>query len=273
MTRKQLEAEIRAKKSLLCVGLDPVRERMPEHLLKEERPLFSFCRQIVDATAPFAVAFKPNLAFFEAEGAEGYQSWLALARYIKEHYPQHFLIADAKRGDIGNTARAYARAFFEQAGSDAVTVAPYMGEDSVKPFLEYPGKWAVVLALTSNPGSTDFQKEKLSSHKQLYQQVLERTAAWGKPDNTMFVIGATQTSEMIGIRATFPEHFFLVPGVGAQGGELSAVIEAGGAGEFPYLLINASRSIIYAGADENFAQAAAEESERLQKQIARLAFD
>ena len=261
MTRAELIHQIRTKKSFLCVGLDPVLEKIPGFLLKEEDPIFEFCRQIVDATASYCVSFKPNNAFFEAYGLSGVNSLERTIKYIKQHYPDHFLIADAKRGDIGNTSGMYARAFFERLHSDAITVAPYMGKDSVMPFLQFEHKWAIVLALTSNEGSSDFQLLETNG-RQLYKEVLEKVASWGNEENLMFVVGATKASMFTEIRNIVPNHFLLVPGVGAQGGSLAEVCKYGLNKDIG-LLINSSRAIIYASNGTNFAEAAGLEAAKI----------
>lgn len=269
MTRQELIDQIRQKESFLCVGLDPDIKKIPEHLLREESPLFSFCRAIVDATAPYAVAYKPNLAFFEAEGTAGTEAFEKTVEYIRSNYPEIFIIADAKRGDIGNTSALYARSFFSHYGVDAVTVAPYMGADSVKPFLGEPGKWVVLLALTSNPGSMDFQMQKLSDGKRLFEKVLETSKTWAGTEEMMYVVGATR-GELIGdVRKIVPDSFLLVPGVGAQGGSLEEVCKYG-MNKDCGLLVNSSRGIIYASKGEDFAEAAAEEARKLRDTMAAL---
>ena len=264
MTRSELVRHIFQKKTMLCVGLDPEISKLPPHLLGLEDPVFEFCRQIIRATRPFCVAFKPNLAFFEALGPAG---WRTFEKVVREIGPDHFIIADAKRGDIGNTSRLYATAFFEKMGADALTIAPYMGRDSVEPFLGFEGKWAVVLGLTSNPGSQDFQLQKLETGEPLFETVLRKTATWGTAENLMFVVGATQTVHFQRVRAILPDHFFLVPGIGAQGGDLESVCHAGMNAEAG-LLINASRSIIFASAGADFAEAAAAEASKMTAQMA-----
>lgn len=263
MTRSELFTQIQLKSSFLCVGLDPDLEKIPRHLLSEPDPIFSFCKAIIEETADFAVAYKPNIAFFEALGARG---WETLAR-VEEIIPKDiFTIADAKRGDIGNTSKLYAKAFFETMDFDSITVAPYMGEDSVTPFLEFENKWVILLALTSNKGSMDFQLIQDSNGKPLYQSVLERSQKWGTPENTMYVVGATR-GELIGeVRKAAPEHFFLVPGVGAQGGSLSEVAKYG-MNSTCGLLVNSSRGIIYASGEKNFAKVARREAKKLQVEM------
>ena len=265
MTRQQLVDQIFSKRSYLCVGLDTDIAKIPKHLLSNADPLFVFNKQIIDATKDFCVSYKINTAFYEALGARGWESLEKTVNYIPA---EHFKIADAKRGDIGNTSSQYARAFFETLKFDAVTVAPYMGEDSVKPFLEHEGKWAIVLGLTSNVGAEDFQLQRFISktdlldegihiekqdNKFLYQMVLEKVSKWGSPNNIMFVVGATQANEFAGIRKIAPQHFYLVPGVGAQGGSLKEISEKAMMQNDVGLLVNVSRAIIYASEKENFA--------------------
>lgn len=260
MTNRQtLYAMMRRKQSCLCVGLDPDPTRIPAHLGEGVEGMEAFCHAIVEATHPYAAAFKPNLAFFEQYGAEG---WAALERIVSRMPEDVLVIADAKRGDIGNTAKRYAKAMFEGLGAHAITVAPYMGEDSVKPFIEgYSDRWTVVLALTSNAGAEDFE---FHGEPPLYQRVVARCQAWGTPDELMFVVGATRPEQLEEIRGLAPESFFLVPGVGAQGGRIEDVMDAAWSSEFGGLLINASRSILYAGDGEDFAAAAAREAQSLQ---------
>lgn len=267
MERQQLIAEIFRKKSFLCVGLDTERGKIPAHLLDEPDPIFAFNKAIIDATRALCVAYKPNLAFYEALGSEGWQSLEKTIEYIGK---EHFIIADAKRGDIGNTSRMYAEAFFNRMGCDAVTVAPYMGEDSVSPFLGFPGKWAVLLALTSNAGSADFQRDWLEdSREAMWEKVMRRAQQWGTPDNLMFVVGATHPEAFARVRDIAPEHFLLVPGVGAQGGDLEGICQYGLTRDCG-LLVNASRSILYASSGPDFAEKAREEAEKLQQQMAVL---
>jgi orotidine-5'-phosphate decarboxylase len=244
MNRKDLYHLIRQKKSFLTVGLDPDLEKLPKGISKTPDGVFEFCKNIIASTQEYCVAYKPNLAFFEALGPAGWEVLNSLMPYFPDN---SFTIADAKRGDIGNTSAMYARAFFDKLGFDAITIAPYMGSDSVKPFLEFPDKWVIILALTSNTGSKDFQfTTNKDTHKTLYQTVLETSSKWGNPDNTMYVIGATHPERFQEIRNILPEHFFLVPGVGAQGGDLVAVADHG-MNENIGLLVNSSRGIIYAG--------------------------
>ena len=269
MKRSELVENIRRKGSFLCVGLDPDIKKIPQHLLSEENPLLAFNKAIIDATAPYAVAYKPNLAFYESLEVEG---WIALeetAKYLKEKYPDQFIIADAKRGDIGNTSQLYARSFFEHLDVDAITVAPYMGEDSVTPFLGYEGKWVILLALTSNKGSHDFQLIEDKEGKRLFEHVLETSARWASNEEMMYVVGATQGAMFQDIRKVSPNSFLLVPGVGAQGGSLEEVAKYGMI-EDCGLLVNSSRGIIYASNGEDFAEAAAKESAKLATQMSEL---
>lgn len=251
MTRSQLVDQIRRKKSFLCVGLDTDLTKIPAHLLSEPDPVFAFNKIVIDATRDFCVAYKPNLAFYESLGPAGWSSLEKTLDYIPGDI---FTIADAKRGDIGNTSSMYAKTFFEYFNFDAVTVAPYMGHDSVIPFLEYEGKWVIVLGLTSNAGSRDFQFFKNGEGRYLYQEVLLKVKEWGSPENLMFVVGATHPESFAEIRELVPDHFLLVPGIGAQGGDLSAVSRYGMNQDIG-LLINSSREIIYAGSDIDFEQA------------------
>lgn len=266
MNRQELINQIFTKKSFLCVGLDTDIKKIPQHLLQEEDPIFSFNKAIIDATAPFCVAYKPNLAFYESLGVKGLVSFEKTIKYLNDNYPQHFVIADAKRGDIGNTSTMYARTFFEEYNIDSLTVAPYMGEDSVKPFLQYEGKWVILLALTSNKGSHDFQLTEDKAGERLFEKVLRTSLQWGDKDNMMYVVGATQGRMFEDIRRIVPEHFLLVPGVGAQGGSLEEVCKYG-INKDCGLLVNSSRGIIYADSTEDFAQVAAEKAAELQKQM------
>lgn len=256
MTRQQLFAQIQKKNTFLCVGLDTDLSRIPQHLLQEDDPIFAFNKAIIDATHDVCVAYKPNIAFYEALGAAGWEALRKTLDYIPD---THFTIADAKRGDIGNTSRMYARAFFSTMDFDAVTVAPYMGVDSVAPFLEFDDKWVILLGLTSNQGSQDFQLQTNADGKPLYETVIRTAQTWGSPDNLMFVIGATHPEKFADIRALAPEHFFLVPGVGAQGGSLEAVVQHG-RNDLGGLLINSSRGILYASAGKDFAEAARQQA-------------
>lgn len=272
MKRDQLISNIQRKRSFLCVGLDPDIKKIPAHLLEGANPLFEFCRAIVDATAPYCVAYKPNLAFFESLGADGLRQLEMTVDHIRRNHPDQFIIADAKRGDIGNTSALYARAAFEHMGVDAITVAPYMGHDSVKPFLGYEGKWVALLALTSNPGSHDFQLLPVNGEgKRLFEQVIETSATWAGPEEMMYVVGATQGRMFEDIRRVAPRSFLLVPGVGAQGGSLEEVCRYGMLpdGECG-LLVNSSRGIIYASTGTDFAQAAGDAAATLATQMAAL---
>jgi orotidine-5'-phosphate decarboxylase len=266
MTRKALIAQIRQKKSFLCIGLDTDLEKIPQYLLEEfEDPIYEFNRQIIKATSDLCVAYKPNLAFYEAEGVRGWQS---LEKTIADIPGDIFTIADAKRGDIGNTSARYARAFFEKMNFDSLTVAPYMGADSVTPFLAFDNKWVILLALTSNKGSEDFQQRRMQEDgDKLFETVLKESRYWGTPENMMYVVGATQAEALSDIRTIVPDHFLLVPGVGAQGGSLQEVIRYGMTDDIG-LLVNASRSIIYAGDDRNFAEAARQAALKLQQVMA-----
>ncbi len=268
MNRKELIKQIKQKKSFLCVGLDPDIKKIPQHLLKEEDPIFAFNKAIIDATAPYCVSYKPNLAFYEAYGLEGMVSFKRTISYLKENYPDHFIIADAKRGDIGNTSKMYAQTFFEEYDVDALTVAPYMGADSVTPFLEYDGKWVILLALTSNKGSHDFQLTTDINGERLFEKVLKTSQQWGNDENMMYVVGATQGSMFEDIRKVVPNHFLLVPGVGAQGGSLQEVCKYGMTKDCG-LLVNSSRGIIYASNGEDFAEAAAMAAKKLQEEMAK----
>ena len=266
MTKQQLFEQIQKKQSFLCVGLDSDIKKIPKHLLEEDDPIYSFNKAIVDATAPYCIAYKPNLAFYEATGLEGWASFEKTVAYIKQRYPEMFVIADAKRGDIGNTSEMYARSFFDKMKVDAVTVAPYMGEDSVKPFLIYPECWVILLALTSNKGSADFQIMKDESGERLFEKVLRTSQQWANGEQMMYVVGATQGKLFEDVRKIVPNHFLLVPGVGAQGGSLEEVCKYGMNKECG-LLVNSSRAIIYADRSENFAHAAREEAEKLQSEM------
>ncbi len=266
MTREELVREIFSKKSFLCVGLDTDVKKIPSHLLGEEDPVFSFNRQMIDATAPYCVAYKPNLAFYESGGVKGMLSFEKTIHYLKTNYPRHFIIADAKRGDIGNTSTLYARTFFEEYDVDSLTVAPYMGEDSVKPFLAYPSKWVILLALTSNQGSYDFQLTESTEGERLFEKVLRVSQQWGDANQMMYVVGATRGEMFKDIRRVAPHHFLLVPGVGAQGGSLQDVCRYGMTSDCG-LLVNSSRGIIYASSGEDFAERAAEKAHELQEQM------
>lgn len=266
-----LFSNILKKRSFLCIGLDPEPSRIPVSLSDCDDPVFEFNRRIIDATHMFAVAYKPNFAFYECDGIKGYGSLVKTIHYIKKNYPDIFVISDAKRGDIGNTSRMYARAVFEELPSDAVTVAPYMGEDSVTPFLTYPGRWAIILALTSNKGADDFQY--FGEEKQaLFEKVLETSCKWGTSDNIMYVIGATRAEMLERVRRIVPDHFLLVPGVGAQGGSLEEVAQYGMNSKCG-LLVNSSRGIIFADAGERFDEAAATKAGELQAEMSRYLSD
>ena len=266
MERKQLIEQIFTKKSFLCVGLDTDLNKIPKFLLNEEDSIFSFNKAIIDATAPYCVAYKPNLAFYEFYGLKGMEAFEKTITYLKEKYPNHFIIADAKRGDIGNTSKMYAQTFFKEYNVDALTIAPYMGEDSVKPFLEYEGKWVILLALTSNKGSHDFQLFEDKDGVRLFERVLSKAQEWGTTENLMFVVGATQGSLFADIRKLAPNSFLLVPGVGAQGGSLQEVCKYG-MNKDCGLLVNSSRGIIYASSEANFAEIAGEKAKELQQEM------
>lgn len=266
MNKTTLVNIIKERRSFLCVGLDTDLKKVPECLLGEDDPIFAFNRAIIDATAPFCVAYKPNLAFYECYGLKGWKALEETVSYIKQHYPDHFVIADAKRGDIGNTSAMYARSLFGEMDVDALTVAPYMGEDSVTPFLQYPDKWVIVLALTSNKGSHDFQLLEDAGGKRVFEHVLETSQAWADEEQMMYVVGATQGKLFADIRKYAPRHFLLVPGVGAQGGSLEEVCRYGMTDECG-LLVNSSRGIIYAGHDAHYAAAAADAAHTLQQQM------
>ncbi len=274
MTKQELFENIQRKKSFLCVGLDTDVSKIPEHLFNlSEDPIFEFNKAIIDATADLCVAYKPNLAFYESLGLEGWEVLERTVDYIHEKYPDQFIIADAKRGDIGNTSAMYARTFFANMEFDSVTVAPYMGEDSVSPFLTYEGKWVTLLALTSNKGAFDFQLMKdAETGEQLFEKVLRTSLNWGNDENMMYVVGATKAEMLTQIRAIVPEHFLLVPGVGAQGGSLEDVAKYG-LNSSCGLLVNSSRQIIYASADIDFAKAARLEAEKVQLEMEKILFD
>jgi len=267
MTRKELVHQIINKRSFLCVGLDTDIKKIPKHLLTEASPLFVFNKAIIDATAPYCIAYKPNLAFYESLGVSGMAAFERTVRYIRKYYPSHFIIADAKRGDIGNTSAMYARTFFEEFDIDALTVAPYMGEDSVTPFLSYDGKWVILLALTSNRGSSDFQLMESKDGERLFERVLRISQQWADTNKMMYVVGATQGKKFEEIRRLVPDHFLLVPGVGAQGGSLHEVCQYGMTSECG-LIVNSSRGIIYASNGEDFAEAAGTAAHILQQEMA-----
>jgi orotidine-5'-phosphate decarboxylase len=264
MKLHQLDQQIILKHSILCIGLDPDLDKLPTHFQKDPESVLTFCKQIIDATNKHCIAYKPNLAFFEALGTDGWDILKEIANYI----PHDILkIADAKRGDIGNTSLKYAQAVFETLGYDAITVAPYMGKDSVTPFLEHKDKFVIILGLTSNIGSNDFQRSKLSNGKLLYQHVIEQCASWGREDQIMFVVGATHSQDFEDVRKIIPDHYLLVPGIGAQGGDLDAVLRLGKGSTNLRLIINASRSIIYASSSNLFDQEANLQAQKLNKQI------
>ena len=268
MNRQGLIKEIKIKQSFLCVGLDTDLKKVPPHLLKDDDPIFKFNKEIIDATAPYCVAYKPNLAFYEAFGVKGMIAFEKTIKYLKDNYPHHFIIADAKRGDIGNTSAMYARTFFEEYNIDALTVAPYMGEDSITPFLTYKDKWVILLALTSNKGSHDFQMTENKNGTRLFEEVLYKSKVWGNKENMMYVVGATQGQMFEDIRKIVPDSFLLVPGVGAQGGSLNEVCKYGMTKECG-LLVNSSRGIIYASNGEDFATVAAQKAHEIQIEMAK----
>ena len=267
MTRDELFENIKRKKSFLCVGLDTDVRKIPQFLLEEDDPIFAFNKRIIDATAHLCVAYKPNLAFYESMGSFGLQAFEKTVEYIQTNYPDQFIIADAKRGDIGNTSDMYARSFFEHLKVDALTVAPYMGSDSILPFLKYPGRWVILLALTSNEGASDFQLSQVDGEEALFERVLRKSKEWGSSDQLMYVVGATKADMLERVRAIVPDAFLLVPGVGSQNGSLEDVARFGLNSQCG-LLVNASRSIIYADSTEAFANAAGAEAEQLRRQMA-----
>jgi orotidine-5'-phosphate decarboxylase len=267
MDKKLLFENILRKRSFLCVGLDTDLKKVPAHLLDEEDPIFAFNKAIIDATADYCVAFKPNLAFYECMGVKGLLALEKTVNYIRKNHPDQFIIADAKRGDIGNTSEMYAASFFEDLPFDAVTVAPYMGEDSVKPFLKYAGKWVILLALTSNKGSQDFQFNTDANGERLFEKVLKTSQNWASDEQMMYVVGATQGSLFADIRKVAPNHFLLVPGVGAQGGSLEEVVKYG-MNKQCGLLVNSSRQILYASNGRDFAEKALEEAKKVQEEMA-----
>ena len=266
MTRQELIENIRRKQSFLCVGLDTDIQKIPKHLLTEEEPMFAFNKAVIDATAPYCIAYKPNLAFYEAFGVKGIMAFEKTVQYIKANYPDQLVIADAKRGDIGNTSKMYARTFFGEYDVDALTIAPYMGEDSVTPFLGYEGKWVVLLALTSNKGSSDFQLTEDKEGERLFEKVLRKSQEWADENQMMYVVGATQGQAFEDIRRIVPNHFLLVPGIGAQGGSLEEVCRYGMTRECG-LIVNSSRAIIYASDGEDFALRAGEEAHKVQQKM------
>lgn len=270
MNYNQIYSQIRAKKSFLCVGLDSDLSKLPQSVLNSKEPIFEFNKEIIDATAPYTIAYKPNLAFYESAGVDGFSQLDKTASYIKSKYPEIFLIADAKRGDIGNTAKQYAKAFFELMPFDAVTINPYMGVDSIAPFLEYNDKWAIILALTSNKSASEFEMlsttDSNNDKHYLFERVILNARRWGSHNNIMFVAGATQTSYLSNLRSLAPDHFFLVPGVGAQGGDVASVAQ-GAINESCGLIINSSREIIFASSEGDFAAKAAERACRLASEM------
>lgn len=269
MTKQQLFAQILKKKSFLCVGLDTDIKKIPEHLLEKDDPIYAFNKDIIDKTASYCVAYKPNLAFYESQGLAGWLAFEKTVAYIKQRYPDQFVIADAKRGDIGNTSEMYARTFFEAAKVDAVTVAPYMGEDSVTPFLNYSRKWVILLALTSNKGSHDFQFIQDQNGERLFEKVLRTSQTWASDEQMMYVVGATQGKLFEDVRKLAPHHFLLVPGVGAQGGSLEEVCRYG-MNAACGLLVNSSRGIIYADSTETYAETAGKEAKKLQVEMTEM---
>lgn len=271
MNLQELEHQIKTKKSFLSVGLDVDLDKIPSHLMQEEDPIFAFNKAIIQHTHQYAVAYKPNIAFYEAYGLQGWKSLMRTLDYLNENHPEIFLIADAKRGDIGNTSTRYAKAFYEELACDALTIAPYMGKDSVEPFLAFEDKYAILLGLTSNPGSADFQMKE-SEGEYLFEKVLKTAKTWKNSENLMFVIGATQPEYFKRVRNILPKTFLLVPGVGAQGGDLKALCQYGFA-ENCGLLVNSSRGIIYASNQTDFAEAAQKKAEELQKQMAAIMED
>ncbi|MBN1158337.1 MAG: orotidine-5'-phosphate decarboxylase [Bacteroidales bacterium] len=266
MTSEQLFEQIRLKKSFLCIGLDPDPEKLPAHFRNLENPFFEFNREIIDRTHDLVIAYKPNTAFYESLGSEGWDQLEQTVGYIRQNHPEVFIIADAKRCDIGNTAARYAEAFFKRMDCDAITVSPYMGADSVEPYLRYPGKWIVLLALTSNPGADDFQMISGKEHDRFFETVLKKSKSWGNPDNVIYVIGATRAGMLIKVREIVPEHFLLIPGVGVQGGDLNEVAGYGLTNRCG-LIVNVSRSILYADPTDNFASAARVRAIALQQKM------
>jgi orotidine-5'-phosphate decarboxylase len=266
MTQANLLEQVKAKKSFLCVGLDVDRNRIPKDLIAEPDAIFTFCKRIIEATAPFCVAYKPNIAFFEAYGLEGWKSLEKVMDFLNINHPEIFTIADAKRADIGNTSKRYAKAYFEQLAFDSVTIAPYMGKDSVEPFLEYEDKHAIMLALTSNVGASDFQLLK-TGDKSLYEEVIEKSRNWKNANRLMYVVGATKAKALKNIRTLIPDSFLLIPGIGAQGGSLEEVA-VNGLNDVCGLLVNSSRGIIYASSGADFDQAAGRVAKELQEQMA-----
>ena len=272
MDYNKLTNEIKSKRSFLCVGLDTDKKKIPEFLLKTDDPMFEFNKQIIDATHHLSIAYKPNIAFYESEGVEGWVSLDKTIGYLKSKYPEIFVIADAKRGDIGNTSDMYARAFFEKMDFDAITVAPYMGEDSVSPFLKFNNKWVILLALTSNKGAYDFQLFTDTSEKKLFEKVIEISSNWANENKMMYVVGATKAEMLQEIRKIIPNHFLLVPGVGAQGGSLQEVAKYG-INKNCGLIVNSSRNIIYASQESDFADKAKTMAENVQQEMAEILSD
>ena len=266
MTRQELIENIKRKRSFLCIGLDTDIRKIPEHLMREDNPMLTFNQAIIDATANSCVAYKPNVAFYESMGTFGVQVLEKTVAYIREKYPDQFIIIDGKRGDIGNTGMHYAKSTYEYLKADALTVAPYMGQDSVKPFLEYQDKWVILLALTSNAGASDFQLTKNESGEYFFEQVLKTCSQWSNDEHMMYVVGATQAEYLQRVRALVPNHFLLVPGIGAQGGDFDQLVENGLTDDCG-LLVNSSRGIIYADSSEHFASSATNEAENLRRQM------
>jgi len=266
MTLQAITEQIRQKKSFLCIGLDTDVSKLPPHLSDRKNRIFEFNRQIIDATQEYAIACKPNIAFYECLGADGWNQLEMTVQYIRDRYPDLFLIADAKRGDIGNTSKKYAETFFKRFDFDAITVAPYMGSDSVIPFLQYSGKWVILLALTSNPGAEDFQFLPGPAHQPLFETVITKSLAWGNAENTMYVVGATKASLLAKIREIVPDHFLLIPGIGAQGGDLAEVARYGMNANCG-LIVNSSRAILFADSTERFAEVAAIKAKEVQMQM------
>ena len=271
MNRQALIAQIEKKKSVLCVGLDTDINKIPEHLLSESDPIFAFNKAIIDATADFAVAYKPNIAFYESMGVKGWESLGKTIDYLNQSYPEVFTIADAKRGDIGNTSKMYAEAFFNAMAFDSVTVAPYMGVDSVSPFLAFEDKWVILLALTSNQGAFDFQLTENTDGEELFETVIKKAQEWATPEQLMFVLGATKTEFLERVRKAAPDSFFLVPGVGAQGGSLEDVLTKATNKDYG-VLVNSTRGIIYQSKDKDFAEAAQRAALELQQEMQRILF-
>ncbi|MDR2651799.1 MAG: orotidine-5'-phosphate decarboxylase [Prevotellaceae bacterium] len=269
MNSKQIFEQIQRKQSFLCIGLDSDINKIPHHLRSKKNALFEFNKQIIDATVQYCISYKPNLAFYEVCGEDGLRQLEMTVDYLKSNYPETFLIADAKRGDISNTSQMYAQAFFEKMKFDAITLSPYMGEDTAKPFFSFADKWIILLALTSNASSSDFQMIKTESGKMIYEEIIERSRNWGNADNTMYVVGATKAEMLASIRKIIPQHFLLIPGVGAQGGSLTDVVKYG-MNDICGLIVNSSRAIIYADSGKNFAVAAATAAKLLQHEMAEL---